>query len=105
MIKPINPPQITPERHKEMLEKTMSDTMELLSQFKTQFGGKLPEELSYGMVAGYLHGKGHTWEESFVAMHQFIVVVKNNYGHAVEVLNGTMKMSGTENSADFKYAP
>ncbi len=105
MIEPINPPTIDEIRRKQILDKVMPDVMGLLEEFKTQIGGVLPEELSYGIVAGYLHGRGHTWEESFVAMHQWINVVKKHHANALVSSEGTLTVKGTGNQAMFSVEP
>lgn len=73
MIRPTSE-RIDPELGRQIVEKTRVDTMNLLAEFK-QLGGQLPEELSYGMVAGYLRGKGYSWDEAFVTMNRWIWVM------------------------------
>ena len=92
MIDPISPPKIDPAIRKAMLDKVMPDVMILLDEIKTKLSGVLPEELSYGMVAGYLRGCGHTWSEAFLAMHQWISVMKNHYPSSFKETEGTLTM-------------
>lgn len=99
MIEPTKPPQINPERRNQILDAVMPDVMEIMRQFKEELSGVLPEELSYGMVAGYLRGRGHTWEESFVAMHQWITVMKTHYSQHLHAVDGTMTIQGSGNAA------
>ncbi len=105
MISPTEPAQIDPERKRAILDKVMPDVMELLNQLKTQLGGVLPEELTYGMVAGYMRGRGHTWEEAFVAMHQWITVMKTHYSHTLSHVEGSMTIRGSGDWAEVTVTP
>jgi len=95
--------QINTETLHKILDKTMPDVMEIMRQFREELGGKLPEEMSYGMVAGYLRGKGHSWEETLVSMNRFIQVHQTHYSNASEHVEGTMEICGKENSASFNF--
>ncbi len=105
MIDPTRPAVIDPEHKRAILDKVMPDVMELLNQFKTQLGGVLPEEISYGIVAGYMRGRGHTWEESFVAMHQWIVTMKTHYADKLTSVEGTMTIHGSGDRAQMTVTP
>lgn len=99
--------QISENRLNEILIKTNPFVMNLMGQFRNELGGRLPEELSYGIVAGFLRGNGFTWEESLISMDKYIHVMKTYYKNAIEEFNGEIKISGTENrvAIDFKNEP
>lgn len=80
------------DRFHQIVLKVGPDVENIFHQFKTDLGGKLPEEMSYGMVAGYLRGKGYTWEECFVGMDKFISVMKQLI--KPEPIDGTLKIGG-----------
>ena len=82
------------ERYNEIIQRVGPHAMYMLDQFKTVLGGKLPLELTYGMVAGYLHGKGFNWEESFVGMNRFIQVAESLL--KPEQMDGEMTIIGSE---------
>lgn len=95
--------QINTETLHEILNKTMPDVMDLMRQFREELGGQLPQEMSYGMIAGYLRGRGYSWEESLVSMNRFIQIQQTHYSHASEKMHGTMSISGKENSVKFEF--
>ena len=97
MINPIVPPNIDANLSKQTLDRVMPDVLTLLNEIKNQLGGVLPEELSYGIVAGYLRGRGHTWPDSFLAMHRWISVMKGSYPEASKVIDGTMTIGSDVN--------
>lgn len=55
----------------DMRKKVGPSVVEIFSEMKTDLGGVLPEEMCYGVVAGYLRGKGFNWEESLFGMREF----------------------------------
>jgi len=69
---------MTDQEYHNIILKVGPDIEELLQQFK-ELGGRLPAEISYGMVAGYLRGKGFTWDEAFIGMYRFIDVIEKHY--------------------------
>lgn len=103
MLEPSQPPQIDHDRYMAIIHKVGPDIIDIFEQFKAQLGGALPEELSYGMVAGYLRGKGHTWEECFVGMNRYIQIIEGM--NVVKPIAGKMTIQGTGDSASFNYAP
>lgn len=63
-------------RVKEILDQIFPDMENIFTELKYNLGGRLPADLSYGIVAGYLRGKGHSWESSFLGMEKFINIAK-----------------------------
>lgn len=68
---------INTKQRAEIITKVGPDVEEIFHQMKSNLGGLIPEQLSYGIVLGFLRGKGFSWGESFVGMDQFMIVVKN----------------------------
>jgi|SRR6478736_2150399 len=67
---------LDPKFVQDSINEVGPDVMEIFNQFKTELGGVLPAEISYGIVCGYLHGKGFDWTKSFLGMNKFILVAK-----------------------------
>lgn len=67
--------ELNPERVQELIRKVGPDVELIFHQMKEDLGGRLPEDFSYGLVCGYLRGKGFTWEESFLGMDRYIKVI------------------------------
>ncbi len=80
-------------RYNEMVQKVGPYVIDIFNQFKNELGGTLPAELSYGMVAGYLRGKGLTWEEAFVGMNRHICIIES-MGVVSEEGKGTFSILG-----------
>ena len=84
---------IDKDKHREMANKVGKDVEVIFSELRDKLGGRLPAELSYGIVAGYLRGKGYTWEESFAGMDRFASVV-GKLAPLEDVSNGTFSILG-----------
>lgn len=82
------------ERYNSIIKKVGPDVEYMFGQFKNVLGGKLPMELCFGMVAGYLHGRGFTWEESFAGANRYIQIIESLT--KPETINGTMTISAQE---------
>lgn len=81
------------ERYMEIVNRIGPDIEDIFRQFKGELGGRLPAELSYGMVAGYLRGKGFTWEECFIGMNRFICIIES-FGAVGDTKQGTFTIKG-----------
>lgn len=86
-----------PERMQAMLRKVGSDCGEIFRQFRDELGGRLPAELSYGMVAGYLRGRGHTWEEAMAGMGRYIQIMQPYVSK--ESVDGKVTILGKQDGA------
>ena len=86
------------ERYYEIVDRIGPHVVDIFKQFKSDLGGELPAELSYGMVAGYLRGKGFTWEESFIGMNRHINIIESS-GAVSESQDMTMKIAGKTNGS------
>ena len=89
---------VNKSRYNEIISRVGPHVIDIFQQFKNDLGGGLPAELSYGMVAGYLRGKGFTWEESFVGMNRHIWIMENS-GAVGEVKEATMTIKGKEDGS------
>lgn len=81
------------DRYFEIVNRVGPHVIDIFQQFKNELGGRLPAELSYGMVAGYLRGKGFTWEESFIGMNRHICITES-LGAVGEASDKTVTIKG-----------
>ena len=86
------------KRIDEILIKIGPDVIKIFEEQKYELGGMLPEELSFGIVAGYLRGKGYSWEEAFIGMDKFIRTVRQAGAQTGE-FKGEMSIRGNHNGA------
>ena len=96
MLEKLQETIINKDRISEIINKIGPDVFDIFKQIKYELGGKLPEDFSYGIVAGFLRGKGFTWEESFVGMNRFIQTVKG-CGAESKNFDGIFRINGQEN--------
>ena len=90
-----NKTRIDPEQQQRLIAAVAPHCIEMLRQFKEELGGQLPTELSLGIVAGYIRGKGHSWEEAFYGMNRFYSVAQRVGGDGFErSLDGSMTITG-----------
>lgn len=87
---------LNPDRVKSIIEKVGPDVEDIFGQIK-QLGHKnpIPADLSYGIVAGFLRGKGFTWEECFLGMDRFIRVV-NSFPGVISEVSAKFSVHGQE---------
>ncbi len=93
------------DRCKEIITKIGPDVLKIFQELKTELGGKLPAELSYGIVAGFLRGKGYSWEECFIGMERFISVTNQLLGEPNPPVQAVFSIMGKEDGGvklDFK---
>ncbi len=86
------------QRYEELINKIGPDVFSIFKQIKEDLGGRLPAELSYGIVAGFLRGKGFTWEESFIGMDRFIETVSGIVGQPKDI-QGSFTIMGKEDGS------
>ncbi len=98
MIEKLNEKILDQERYQKIIDKIGPDTETVFKEIKYLLGGRLPEELSYGIVAGFLRGKGYSWEESFLGMNRFISVIKA-LGVEGEDFKGTIVIKGSQDGS------
>lgn len=68
------------DRIHDLIIKVGPEVEKIFKEIKYGLGGILPKELMNGIVAGYLRGKGYTWEESFIGMYKFDSVIEKICG-------------------------
>ena len=76
MLSDLDTKVLDQKRVSDIINKVGPVVEDIFKSLKYDLGGRLPAELSYGIVAGYLKGKGFTWEESFMGMDKFIRVME-----------------------------
>ncbi len=92
------------DRYNALVNKVADDAFEIFRQMRDELGGRLPAELSYGIVAGYLRGKGYTWEEAMAGMDRHIRVIQSLV--KPEHVEGTMTIHGqTDGSVNVALSP
>lgn len=97
-MKNLNSVYNDPERVKIILQDIFPDYDCIFKEMKDLLGGLLPAELSFGLVAGYLRGKGHSWEAAFLGMDKHIEIC-NKYSAIGEPSNREFKIEANSDGS------
>ena len=83
------------ERVNQLIATVAPHCYDIFRQFKEELGGVLPWELSLGIVAGYLRGKGLSWEEAFFGMERHAKVAMAT-GVKLNDVDGSFTVKGKQ---------
>ncbi len=63
---------VSEEAQKAAFAAVLPDVKRLFLDLEASVADKMPTELTCGMIAGYLRGRGYSWQEAFVAMDDYL---------------------------------